>query len=185
MLRFDEAKATQMAALFLRLRKAPMSYMKLLKLIYMADRKALLSWGKPISMDHYVSMKHGPVPSTVYGLMVEEHPAPERSPWLRTISTPSNWEVRLLVDNPPNDRLSPIEEKVIHEIFQEYGALDRWALVERLHKELPEWASPGDSSTPIHYEDILRTQIGDEREVKAMVEELHSLDRAQAALRIV
>ena len=40
-----------------------MKYIKLLKLIYLADRIALGKEGHSISTDSGVSMKHGPVPS--------------------------------------------------------------------------------------------------------------------------
>ena len=33
-----------------------MSYMKLLKLLHLVDREALLRWGRPVSTDRYVSM---------------------------------------------------------------------------------------------------------------------------------
>ena len=32
-----------------------MSYMKLIKLLYLADREALARWGRPITTDQYVS----------------------------------------------------------------------------------------------------------------------------------
>ena len=36
-----------------------MSYMKLIKLLYLADREALAQWGRSISIDTYVSMDKG------------------------------------------------------------------------------------------------------------------------------
>jgi len=47
-LRFQHERATQAAARLLQRRGGRMSYMKLLKLLYLADRKALLSVGRPI-----------------------------------------------------------------------------------------------------------------------------------------
>ena len=38
------------------MRGGKMSYMKLLKLLYLVDREALLRWGRPVSTDRYVSM---------------------------------------------------------------------------------------------------------------------------------
>ena len=46
-----------------------MSYMKLIKLLYLADREALLRWGRPITFDAYVSMDRGPVLSSVLDLI--------------------------------------------------------------------------------------------------------------------
>ncbi len=46
-----------------------MSYMKLIKLLYLADREALARWGRPITTDTYVAMKHGPVLSYILNLI--------------------------------------------------------------------------------------------------------------------
>jgi uncharacterized phage-associated protein len=180
-LRFDEAKATQAAALFLALRGSPMSYMKLLKLLYMADRTALLRWGRPITMDRFVSMKHGPVLSTVYSLLVDE-PA-QGSIWSEFISAPENYEVKLLKQDAPNDRLSAAEESLIRETFQSYGGYERWALVDYLHKVLPEWKNPGDTSVPITLRDILGIEYQNEAEVAEIEDELYSFSNADALLQ--
>ncbi len=69
MLRFDEEKATEAAALILSLRGGQMHYMKLIKLLYLLDREALSRWGIPVTTDTYVSMDHGPVVSAIYNLI--------------------------------------------------------------------------------------------------------------------
>jgi uncharacterized phage-associated protein len=48
-----------------------MSYMKLIKLLYLAGREALARWGRPIPTDTYVATKHGPVLSQVLDLITE------------------------------------------------------------------------------------------------------------------
>src|SRR5437879_5045314 len=98
MLRFDEVKATEATALFLALRGGQMHYMKLIKLLYMADRIALQRWGIPITTDSYVSMDHGPVVSNIYDLIRRRA---EAASWSQYISEPmgdSNKEVSLKKD---------------------------------------------------------------------------------------
>src|SRR3989304_7235844 len=92
---FNEAKATQAAAMLLKMRGGTMSYMKLLKLLYLADREALLRWGRPISTDVYVSMDHGPVLSKTLD-MINEGPDTGGRIWAEYISSSSNYEVTLL-----------------------------------------------------------------------------------------
>jgi len=36
------------------------------KVLYFADQKHLAKYGRPIIDDHYIAMKHGPVPSIIY-----------------------------------------------------------------------------------------------------------------------
>ena len=68
---FNEKKATQAAAHLLKLRGGKMSYMKLIKLLYLADREAILAWGRPITTDGYASMDRGPVLSRVLDLATD------------------------------------------------------------------------------------------------------------------
>ena len=56
-LAFNEKKATQAAAIFLRLAGNELNYMVLIKYLYLVDRKALSEWGRPITNDRYYSMK--------------------------------------------------------------------------------------------------------------------------------
>ena len=177
-LRFDEAKATQAAAKFLALRGGRMHYLKLIKLLYLLDRAALLRWGIPVTTDRYVSMDHGPVVSRIYSLITEEIPKPV---WAEYISAPmGEYEVQLQ-RGAPTDRLSRAEERLIEEIHREYGHRSRWDLVNYLHT-LPEWKSPNGSSIPIHLRDILEAGGEDETEIRATIRELESLSAAEETL---
>lgn len=151
-LRFNEAKATQLAASLLKLRGTQrMNYLKLLKLMYLIDREALARWGRSISTDRHVSMDKGPVLSRVYNLITEEQC--QKGDWSNHISQAADYDVRLIED-PGTDELSRAEEDLIEEIFQEHGHKNRWKLVEEVHK-LPEWQDPHGSMIPIDVRDIL------------------------------
>jgi hypothetical protein len=39
------------------------------KFLYLADKAHFLDWGRPITFDRYVAMKHGPVPSAVRNML--------------------------------------------------------------------------------------------------------------------
>lgn len=133
-----------------------MSYMKLLKLLYLADRTALLTLGRPITFDRYVSMDHGPVLSQTYNLMVaEQSPDEPTGYWRQWISEPLRYEVTLLRSDPPVDELSPAQLAILDDVFAQFGALGRWELVRFVHT-LPEWEDPHGSSIPIALRDVLR-----------------------------
>ena len=174
-LRFDEAKATQAAAFLLSMRGGRMHYLKLLKLLYLADRIALIRWGIPISTDRYVSMDHGPVLSCVYNLITDEKPKPV---WAQFISAPlGDYEVELLRE-APKDKLSRAEESVLKEVYAEYGYRNRWDIVENVMHRLPEWTDPQGTSIPISVRNILEAAGEDDEEISAVVKELHSMSRA-------
>jgi len=179
--RFREDKTTQAAAKLLDLNGGQMNYMKLIKLLYLIDREALMRWGRPVTFDAYVSMKHGPVLSHTLNL-INEGPEPGReSYWDKFISEPYSYSVSLK-KKCVDDELSDAEVSLIEEIFRKYQHLDQWEMVNVVHA-LREWQDPGDSAIPIDYRDILEASNKTEAEIAAIVEELESLGLAQILLR--
>lgn len=171
--RFREDKTTQAAALLLTWAGGRMNYMKLIKLLYLADRTTLLRWGRPISFARPISMRHGPVLSEVLDLINEGSPPGKPSDWSSTISSPSAYEVHLEAECPPDD-LSDMEEAVLAEVFGAYGHYDPWSLVDTLHRTLPEWTPTG-GAIPIRYRDILLREGRTESEVLDLEDELQNL----------
>lgn len=182
-LRFNERRAFEAAAKFLKLRGGRMSYQKLIKLLYVLDREALLRWGRPVTTDRYVAMDNGPVVSRIFDLIRDE-PAPGTNPiWRQYISAPANYEVSLTAE-PETDELSRAEESLIEEVFAFYGKLSRWELVELSH-DFPEWRNPNGGAIPIQYVDILRAGNKAEGEIAAVESELEALADAEATLQPV
>lgn len=177
---FDETKATQAAAYFLKLRGGRMHYIKLIKLLYLSDREALLRWGTLVTTDHHVSMKNGPVTSNILNLITEEQSKPT---WEQYVSPPlGDYEVQLLKEAPVN-KLSRAEEKLMTEIFEQFGHRNRWDLIDNVMHKLPEWKDPGTSSIPISVEDILIGEGHDPEEIKAVRAELNAFEREEAKFR--
>jgi uncharacterized phage-associated protein len=147
--------------------------MKLIKLLYLADRKALLELGRPITFDRFVSMPHGPVLSRTYDLITAEPDPEEVSYWAKHISprTP-DYEVRLIAETP-TDQLSPAEELVLEAIFTAFGHLGRYQVRDYTHT-LPEWHDPHGGSIPISVREVLVVQGVDAEDAKAIAEDLES-----------
>ena len=61
---FDYQKSTQALNYFAIKEGTQINKMKALKLIFLADRYHLRKYGRLITNDSYLAMKHGPVPST-------------------------------------------------------------------------------------------------------------------------
>jgi uncharacterized phage-associated protein len=175
-LRFNEAKATEAATRLLAARGGTMHYLKLIKLLYFADREALLRWGRPITTDRYVSMDNGPVVSHIYNLIAEEQEPGSESCWRHYISEPKNYQVTLL-RRKLSDELSKAEEDLLDEIFEKFGTKNRWELVRIAHS-LPEWCNPQGSAIPIEYSDIFKAAAKTKAEIAALEDELTSLSYA-------
>lgn len=149
--RYDETKAVQLAARLLQLRGGRMSYLKLLKLMYIVDREALLRRGKSVTSDSYVSMRFGPVLSNTYSCISEGRPS--RTLWDDYIRTIPDHEIELIA-SPSTEALSEEECALIEEIFATFGGKSRWELVDYVHT-FAEWKDPDGSMLPITIEEIL------------------------------
>lgn len=166
-MRFSEEKATQVAARLLKLRGGTMSHLKLIKLLYLAERESLVRFGAPLTHDRYVSMPHGPVLSATLD-RINEHEIYEGGYWDSHITPKHDNEVSLRDrDAIPNELLSPAEEALLDEIFERYGHLGRWDLVKFTHT-LPEWTDPKGSSLPIRPADILLAEGYTEEDIAEM-----------------
>ncbi|MDE2744752.1 MAG: Panacea domain-containing protein [Chloroflexota bacterium] len=149
---FDERRAAQAASILLDRAGGSMDYLKLVKLLYLADRASLIETEVPITDDHYASMKHGPTPCQVLELILQEQPR-EESIWHRYIKRehfvahlcgPVEWE-----------QLSESSVELLNDTYETYGKLRASQVVSQT-QALPEWRDPEKSPIPIDPADILR-----------------------------
>jgi len=131
-----------------------MSYLRLLKLLYLADREMLKQTGRPITFDRAVAMENGPVLSEIYNLIKGQHIGSGQ--WQHYIGTQGYHAVlkqpcsRGLLSKRAIDVLKKVQDQVAH--------LNDWALVAKLHDKLPEWEAnrpEPNSQKPIPLSDIL------------------------------
>ena len=165
---YDQIKATQAAACLLKRRGGRHDYGSLVKLLYLADRKALISGGGSITGAGPVCMPHGMVLSEVLNSITK---AGEGTYWRQFISSPQGRYVSLLSSPPSPDHLSRFEHDILVNIDQEFGTFSFTKLRRYTHK-LPEYQDPQGSSIRIDPEIILaRAGVKEEyiKEVSAQV----------------
>lgn len=176
--RFKEKKTTQAACALLRRASGGMNYMVLVKLLYLADREALLRWGRPVTFDRYVSMDKGPVLSRTLDLINEGVPPGWDSYWEDHIGKSGPYEVQISEDCGDGE-LSEAELELLDQVFDEFGGMGKWELVERLHDILDEWQDPDGSALPIEVEDILRAGGRTPQEAETIKNELEGVALAE------
>jgi len=170
--KYREDKATQVAAKFLELRGGRMHYLKLIKLLYLADREALIRWRRPITYDTYVAMSYGPVVSQTFDVL--QGNILLDGIWKKHISPPmGDYEVQIK-RAPGTSSLSKAEEELIAEIFDQYGHMNSFKLCDITHN-FPEWNDPKGSSTPISYKDILSGADMTDIEVQSIIDEIEQI----------
>lgn len=157
-LRFHEVKTTQAAARFLCRGGGRMTVRKLVALLYLTDRQALLRWGRPLTFDAYFSLPQGPILRATLDKINEPVSPGDPSYWHTVISERSGHSVELLrSDPPPRTELSPAEEKLLDQIWDEFGDKSGWELGD-YSRSLPEWQDPEGSRRPIHVQDMLMSE---------------------------
>lgn len=151
---FNFTKSLQATAVLLAYEKdRRMSYMRLLKLLYIADRESMAETGRPITGDKPVAMKHGPVLSQVYDLLRGQ--ASRAGEW-DGFAHVDGYKVELVAD-PGRGKLSRGEVARLMEVSGRYREMDDWALVEETHT-FREWVAhfPGSNgAAEIPWEDTL------------------------------
>lgn len=182
-MRYREDKATQAAARLLSREGGRMNHMKLIKLLYLAEREAIVRYGRPITFDWYYSLPHGPVLSYTLNNINSENGPKEEGYWAAVISERRGHQVGLKDRScdPPNDQLSPAEEALLDEIFEKYGHQNQWQLRDFSHT-LPEWQDPKGSSLPIHLRDILLAEGFTDDDVAEIEEDLRAEEEAARLL---
>lgn len=158
-----------------------MNYLALMKLLYLVDRAALVRYGRPVTGDRVVAMKHGPVLSRVYDLVSQKKQELPESEWHQFIPRPNSYVFTVKFSGVPEvSELSQAEVALIDEVFAEFRGMSEWDLVAYTHM-LPEWSDPKDTSLPIAFEEILHGAKVPEETIAAIAAEAEA-DRCMDAL---
>jgi uncharacterized phage-associated protein len=174
---FNVRKAVEAASRFVELAGGRIGLVRLMKLLYLAERLSLQRFLYPLFGDRYVSMKHGPVPSRAYDLAkTERQGRPGHIQlWQRHFGLESSHEI-ILRESAKPAALSPEDLEIVESVHDEWRAWDTWDMVEHLHAMLPEWKDPNGSSAPIELATLCRA-LGFSDEDLESVEEHAVLSR--------
>ena len=150
---FGIQKTIQAAAVLLRFeRTRRMSYFRLLKLLYLADRDSIQETARPIIGGLTVTLPHGPLHSEVLDLVNGQHrDEPEWSKFIRK----DGYNIELL-EAPGVLDLSRYEIGKLKDISEQFALWSDWEIADYTHK-LPEVNSrrKEDTSVTIPFEAII------------------------------
>jgi len=136
---FDYKKATQGLNHFALKEGGRINKLKVLKLIYFADRFHLRKYGRLITNDIYFAMDYGPVPSNVKDIA-------EATSFLGDSERDYSSQYIIPIDNVTlqsvkqvdNSLFSDSDIEALDYIWERFGHLDQFELAEITH-EYPEW----------------------------------------------
>lgn len=187
---FHEQKAAQAAAYFLFRSGKPLSVLKLMKLLYLAERRSFEKFGEPMIGDLLVSMDHGPVLSRTYNHIKGVTRSSEKG-WDHWISDRAGHDLALrhpkALHSPERDlpQLSDSDLGVLAETWKKFGRMDQWKLRDYTHSHCPEWKDPEGSMIPMKPEEFFAALKFTSKQSKQILARLRAEDRLNAAFESV
>lgn len=188
---FNEKKAAQAAAYFLYRAGGPISVLKLMKLLYLTERRSFERYGAPMIGDRMVSMPHGPVLSITYNHMNGELESVEGG-WEAWIADREEHDLdlrnRASLKAPEDDllELSDADLDVLAEIWAQFGKMGKYEIRDWTHKNCPEWKDPEGSMIPMAPEELfaaLKFTSEQRQEVLARMKAESAVNTAFASLK--
>lgn len=135
--------------------------LKLMKLLYLAERESFLRFGESLTGDALVSMPHGPVLSMTLDFINGGHESIPNG-WATWITDREDRMLALrdpsMLRTPEQDllALSDSDLEVLEFVWGKYGHYSAWDLRNMTHNGLcPEWEDPHGSSRPIPIKKLL------------------------------
>lgn len=175
---YKEQTAAQVVAYFLWKAKQPIAYIKIMKLMYFAEREFLLSHGSRLTGDELFSLPYGPVLSNTLDRFHIIDWDPYWSKWIECKA--KNMFSLKKGDFTINsfDHLSDAAIKILDRVYEKYGGYEAFDLVDLTHtcEHCPEWQNPGKSRLPLKIEDILRNHGRDQQQTDAIMKSLREQD---------
>ena len=169
---FDEEKAVNVV-LFILEKLGEVTRHKLSKILYFADQKHLVKFGRPILGDTYIRMPFGPVPSAVYdGIKFAACSNTVYELFSQSIKT-SGKQMIYPKKAPDMDDLSESEVMCLVESIQENKDLNFEELVQKSHSFAWNSTSPN-GKIPVAY--IAEEGGASENMVNRILDSIHDLD---------
>lgn len=185
---YNARKAAQTVAFFaMRNGAQPLSVLKAVKLVYLADRESIRRFGFPIQDEDRVSMPHGPVNSMTYSMINGEYDTAstgwadflrDREDHNLSLSRPELTEEDL-------DELSDADISVLNTVWEQFGHMGKYQLRDWTHVQanVPEWEDPGRSSWRIPLERMMNVlNVPNVEEQAATVRDFDNIDSLFKAL---
>jgi len=156
---YDPIKAAQTIAYFAMREGGSINVLKVIKLVYLADRESTRLRGHPIQDEPRFSLPHGPVNSTTLdhlnGAYRDNQPV-----WQKVLRDRADNKVGLASDDLTEDELDMLSKRelsILKEVWDAVGHMDGFELADWTHmpENVAEWQEPNGSRLPISLERMM------------------------------
>lgn len=114
---------------------------KLIKLLYLADKYHLIRYGRTVTNDDYYAMQHGPVGTTVKDLLsLSDFLSDEEKQYTSELLTQiGDNDFKANDVEIDYDMLSETDIEALDFVYEKYGSMGTWELRNYTHS-YPEWS---------------------------------------------
>jgi len=177
---FDEVKAAQAAGRLLRRHGRQMHGARLVKLLYLADRRNFVETGIPITGDDFISAEDGPALRNILRLIAGEE-VPGRAAWDRHVQRAHGSYLAGSADRGDGD-LHGASIKRLDAVYDQHGNSEL-PLLCLYARQLPEWCGAQSAGGEIDPYVILRGEGFTPEMICDVEERADAVYSLEAALR--
>ena len=165
-------KLIQVVAYILNKYNGRLNYTKLIKILYLADRKSFAETGYSITGDSYVSMKDGPVLSGLYSLIKNNYFDKTVQYYWNSKFQTEDYDLLKIVSFVSEGELSDFETTTLDQIDSQFHSSSYSQMIDYVHdsKNCPEWKHTF-SSIPLSEEEIMKNIGFSDEDIKVIQEE--------------
>lgn len=168
----DIEKLIQTTGYVLRKYNGALNYTKLIKILYLSDRKSMEKTGYSITGDAYVSMKDGPVLSGLYDLIKNKFKDRLTQYYWNSKFQTDGYDVHTAAAYISDGELTDLEVSILDETDRQFHDSNYSQMIDYVHdkKNCPEWKNTL-SSLPLSEKDIFTALGFSSDEIKSIEEE--------------
>ncbi|MGH6872420.1 MAG: Panacea domain-containing protein [Rhizomicrobium sp.] len=176
---YRSRKAAQICAKFANLNGGIIDKLKVIKLVYFAERQFLADHHLPMLFDEFYSLPHGPIcSSTLNGLDGLLH----KEVWNEFLQRDGRDKIVSMkkFERDELDEISDAELIAIEKVWGELGKYSAWEIRDYSHDKCPEYTLVTEGRLPISYREVLAA-MGEE-DAEAVEREISDFRRLEGAM---
>lgn len=151
---FQSEKAAQAVAYFINRQSEPIEKLKLIKLLYLAEREFMGKYGQPMFYDEFFSLPHGPICSNILDGINGKL---DKAFWSKYVSKNANKVVLVCpVTRDDLDEISDAELEILNIIWESFGWMTSGQIRNHTHKHCPEYVEIKEGRVPIYYTELFK-----------------------------
>jgi uncharacterized phage-associated protein len=179
---FRAEKAAQFSALLIQRSDGQIDKLKLIKMLYLAERESVMERGRPIFYDEYYSLEHGPICSNSLNALNGHADDDVWSEYI-VVADKKNILASKRKNREEMNQISKSDFSILESVWNKFGWMTTSQVRNWTHKNCGEYVEVGPGSRlPITYESLYK-ELGyqEAAQMAAHIAEYRNSEAAVAA----